>query len=116
MNNEVWSRRGKKKGPKRKKKQDMRGKKKERETEGERDRMEERDKIKNGEKRGKQMQNMNKGGTKNIIQVSTQEMQEFGQRMAALCIYTLSQQIIVPNVVTQYQGKDTLYQKIKRRI
>lgn len=70
----------------------------------------------NGEKRGKQMQNMNKGGTKNIIQVSTQEMQEFGQRMAALCIYTLSKQIIVPNVVTQYQGKDTLYQKIKRRI
>ncbi len=47
------------------------------------------------------------GGTKNIIQVSTQEMQEFGQRMAALCISTLYKQIIVPNVVTQYQGKDT---------
>lgn len=40
-------------------------------------------------------------------------MQEFGQRMAALCISTLYKQIIVPNVVTQYQGEDTFIQKNK---
>lgn len=62
------------------------------------------------------MQNINKGGTKNIIQVSTQEMQEFGIRMAALCITTKYMQITVPNVVTQYQGKDTFIIKIKRNI
>lgn len=59
------------------------------------------------------MQNINEGGTKNIIQVSTQEMQEFGQRMVALCISTLYKQIIVPNVVTQYQGNDTFILKNK---
>lgn len=40
-------------------------------------------------------------------------MQEFGQRMAALCIFTLYKQIIVPNVVTQVQGKDTFIPKNK---
>lgn len=59
------------------------------------------------------MQNINEGGTKNIIQVSKQEMQEFGQRMAALCISTLYKQIIVPNVVTQYQDEDTFILKNK---
>lgn len=46
---------------------------------------------------GRQMQNKKKVGDKKYtIQVSTQEMQEFGQKMVALCNYRLHKQIIVP--------------------
>lgn len=36
------------------------------------------------------------GDKKYTIQVSTQEMQEFGQKMVALCNYRIYKQIIVP--------------------
>lgn len=45
---------------------------------------------------GRQMQKKKVGDKKYTIQVSTQEMQEFGQKMVALCNYRLHKQIIVP--------------------